>query len=41
MPESIGFTSLTVEGFGLDRLTWTKRSEIDERVEHYQAMLAF
>jgi sugar/nucleoside kinase (ribokinase family) len=33
--------SLTVEGFGLDRLTWTKRTEIDERVEHYRAMLAF
>jgi sugar/nucleoside kinase (ribokinase family) len=33
--------SLTVEGFGLDRLTWTKRSEIEERVEQYRTMLAF
>lgn len=33
--------SLTVEGFGLDRLTWTKRNEIEERVEQYRTMLAF
>jgi sugar/nucleoside kinase (ribokinase family) len=33
--------SLTVEGFGLDRLTWTKRKEIEERVEQYRTMLAF
>ncbi len=33
--------SLTVEGFGLDRLTWTKRSEIEERVDQYRTMLAF
>jgi sugar/nucleoside kinase (ribokinase family) len=33
--------SLTVEGFGLDRLTWTKRAEIEERVDQYRTMLAF
>jgi sugar/nucleoside kinase (ribokinase family) len=33
--------SLTVEGFGLDRLTWTKHNEIEERVEQYRTMLAF
>jgi sugar/nucleoside kinase (ribokinase family) len=33
--------SLTVEGFGLDRLTWTKRSEIEDRVDQYRTMLAF
>ena len=33
--------SLAVEGFGLDRLTWTKRSEIEERVDQYRTMLAF
>ena len=33
--------SLAVEGFGLDRLTWTMRSEIEERVDQYRTMLAF
>ncbi len=33
--------SLTVEGFGLDRLKQTRREEIDERVEWYRLMLAF
>jgi len=33
--------SLTVEGFGLDRLKRTSREEIDERLERYRAMLAF
>jgi sugar/nucleoside kinase (ribokinase family) len=33
--------SLTVEGFGLDRLKHTDRAEIDERLEQYSAMLSF
>lgn len=33
--------SLTVEGFGLDRLKKTSRKEIDERLEWYRKMLAF
>jgi sugar/nucleoside kinase (ribokinase family) len=33
--------SLTVEGFGLDRLKRTDRPEIDERLETYRAMLSF
>ena len=33
--------SLTVEGFGLDRLKQTRREEIDERLEWYRTMLAF
>jgi sugar/nucleoside kinase (ribokinase family) len=33
--------SLTVEGFGLDRLCKTSRSEIDTRLETYRKMLAF
>jgi sugar/nucleoside kinase (ribokinase family) len=33
--------SLTVEGFGLDRLKRAERSEIDKRLETYRAMLAF
>jgi sugar/nucleoside kinase (ribokinase family) len=33
--------SLTVEGFGLDRLKRTTREEIDERLERYRQMLAF
>jgi sugar/nucleoside kinase (ribokinase family) len=33
--------SLTVEGFGLERLKRTSRREIDERLEHYRTMLAF
>jgi sugar/nucleoside kinase (ribokinase family) len=33
--------SLTVEGFGLDRLTRTDRAEIDERLEKYREMLSF
>jgi sugar/nucleoside kinase (ribokinase family) len=33
--------SLTVEGFGLDRLKRTKREEIEARVEQYRAMLSF
>jgi sugar/nucleoside kinase (ribokinase family) len=33
--------SLTVEGFGLDRLQRAARKDIDERLEHYRAMLAF
>ena len=33
--------SLTVEGFGLDRLRRTSREEIDERLEHYRTMLSF
>ncbi len=33
--------SLTVEGFGLDRLKKTDRKEIDERLEWYRTMLAF
>jgi sugar/nucleoside kinase (ribokinase family) len=31
--------SLTVEGFGLDRLRKTTRQEIDQRLEHYREML--
>jgi sugar/nucleoside kinase (ribokinase family) len=33
--------SLTVEGFGLERLKQTRREEIDERLEWYRNMLAF
>jgi hypothetical protein len=33
--------SLTVEGFGLDRLLQTDRAEIDDRLETYRSMLAF
>jgi sugar/nucleoside kinase (ribokinase family) len=33
--------SLTVEGFGLDRLRRTEREEIDERLESYRNMLLF
>jgi sugar/nucleoside kinase (ribokinase family) len=33
--------SLTVEGFGLDRLKRTSLQEIDERLEQYRNMLAF
>jgi sugar/nucleoside kinase (ribokinase family) len=33
--------SLTVEGFGLDRLKVAQRSEIDRRIETYRAMLSF
>ena len=33
--------SLTVEGFGLDRLLRATRAEIDERLETYRNMLAF
>jgi sugar/nucleoside kinase (ribokinase family) len=33
--------SLTVEGFGLDRLKRTERREIDRRLEHYCNMLSF
>jgi sugar/nucleoside kinase (ribokinase family) len=33
--------SLTVEGFGLDRLKRTERSEIDARLEKYRNMLSF
>lgn len=33
--------SLTVEGFGLDRLKRTNRNEIDERLEKYRAMMSF
>src|SRR5262249_40088326 len=33
--------SLTVEGFGLDRLQRTDRAEIDRRLEEYRRMLAF
>jgi sugar/nucleoside kinase (ribokinase family) len=33
--------SLTVEGFGLDRLHRTSREEIDRRLETYRKMLAF
>jgi sugar/nucleoside kinase (ribokinase family) len=33
--------SLTVEGFGLDRLRRTSRKEIDDRLETYRGMLAF
>lgn len=33
--------SLTVEGFGLDRLKQATRAEVDQRMEKYRAMLAF
>ncbi len=33
--------SLTVEGFGLDRLKNTHRNEIDQRLEEYRRMMAF
>lgn len=33
--------SLTVEGFGLDRLRRTDRKEIDDRLEKYRHMLSF
>jgi sugar/nucleoside kinase (ribokinase family) len=33
--------SLTVEGFGLDRLRRTDRKEIDQRLEKYRSMLTF
>jgi sugar/nucleoside kinase (ribokinase family) len=33
--------SLTVEGFGLDRLKQTSREEIDDRLERYRNMLSF
>ena len=33
--------SLTVEGFGLDRLKRTDRQEIDQRLEKYRMMLSF
>ncbi len=33
--------SLTVEGFGLDRLKQTSRREIDDRLEKYRTMLEF
>jgi sugar/nucleoside kinase (ribokinase family) len=33
--------SMTVEGFGLDRLKKTNLQEIDERLEQYRTMLAF
>jgi sugar/nucleoside kinase (ribokinase family) len=33
--------SLTVEGFGLDRLRRTNRAEIDQRLETYRTMLSF
>ena len=33
--------SLTVEGFGLDRLKQATRAEVDGRMEKYRAMLAF
>jgi cytidine kinase len=33
--------SLTVEGFGLDRLKKTNLQEVDERLEQYRTMLAF
>jgi sugar/nucleoside kinase (ribokinase family) len=33
--------SLTVEGFGLDRLRRTERKEIDTRLENYRNMLSF
>jgi sugar/nucleoside kinase (ribokinase family) len=32
--------SLTVEGFGLDRLTRASRGEIDQRLEQYRTMLS-
>ena len=33
--------SLTVEGFGLDRLKQATRVEVDQRLEKYRSMLAF
>jgi sugar/nucleoside kinase (ribokinase family) len=33
--------SLTVEGFGLDRLKQTNRGEIDDRLEKYRHMMSF
>jgi sugar/nucleoside kinase (ribokinase family) len=33
--------SLTVEGFGLDRLRRTNRAEIEERLENYRHMMSF
>src|SRR5204863_910479 len=33
--------SLTVEGFGLDRLRRSERREIESRLENYRNMLAF
>jgi sugar/nucleoside kinase (ribokinase family) len=33
--------SLTVEGFGLDRLKLTERNEIEQRLEAYRGMLTF
>jgi len=33
--------SLTVEGFGLDRLRGTEREEIETRLENYRNMLSF
>jgi sugar/nucleoside kinase (ribokinase family) len=33
--------SLTVEGFGLERLKRTTRHEIDERLEKYRSMMVF
>jgi sugar/nucleoside kinase (ribokinase family) len=33
--------SLTVEGFGLERLKSTHRDEIDQRLENYRGMLSF
>jgi sugar/nucleoside kinase (ribokinase family) len=33
--------SLTVEGFGLDRLKRTDRGEIDQRLEKYRTMMSF
>jgi len=33
--------SMTVEGFGLERLKRTERSEIDDRLKKYRAMLSF
>ena len=33
--------SLTVEGFGLDRLKRTDRAEIEKRMELYRVMMSF
>src|SRR5262249_37836279 len=33
--------SVTVEGFGLDRLKKTNRTEIDHRLEEYRKMMSF
>jgi sugar/nucleoside kinase (ribokinase family) len=41
MADGTVVASLTVEGFGLDRLKTTHRSEIDQRLERYRAMLSF